>query len=102
MSSDSISSFLDSTIHNRIAVRLIAEQHIALSQTYNSEKRPKFHDGVVNKSCSPQEMIKACSLFVAEMCEATFGVHPNVNIDGITDATFAYVLARILSLPITT
>lgn len=91
MSSDSISSFLDSTIHNRIAVRLIAEQHIALSQTYHSAKRPKFHDGVVNKSCSPQEMIKACSLFVAEMCEATFGVHPNVNIDGITDATFAYV-----------
>ncbi|KAI5124028.1 hypothetical protein M0805_003859 [Coniferiporia weirii] len=91
MSSSAISDFLDSTIRNRIAVRLIAEQHIALSWTQGKPPNCRNHDGVVNMACSPTEMIKACSMFVGEMCEATFGVHPDVVVDGHVDATFAYV-----------
>ncbi|THH03716.1 hypothetical protein EW145_g6061 [Phellinidium pouzarii] len=91
MSPGAVSDFLDSTIRNRIAVRLIAEQHIALTWALGRSLHYSIHDGVVNMTCSPVEMIKACSLFVGEMCEATFGVHPNVVIDGHLDTTFAYV-----------
>jgi len=91
MSASAISEFLDSAIRNRIAVRLIAEQHIALSQSLDSTPADGDNTGVVNMSCSPAEMIKACTLVVGDMCEATFGSAPNVILDGHINATFAYV-----------
>ncbi|KAH8108493.1 26S proteasome subunit P45 [Phellopilus nigrolimitatus] len=91
MSQGAIGDFLDSTIRNRIAVRLIAEQHIALSWALANSPPYGNHDGVVNMACSPSEMIKACSLLVGEMCEATLGAHPNTIIDGEVEAVFAYV-----------
>lgn len=92
MSQTAISDFLDSAIRNRIAVRLIAEQHIALSQALGESPSCGSHDGVVNMSCLPVDMVRACSIIVNEMCEATFGAHPEVVIDGHLGSTFASVL----------
>lgn len=89
MTPAAISDFLDSAIHNRIAVRLIAEQHIALSRALGEPLSGGNHDGVLNMACSPAEMIKACSVFVGEMCDATFGASPSVLVDGHVGATFA-------------
>lgn len=89
MSPGAISTFLDSAIRNRIAVRLIAEQHIALSHTLVDSTHIGNQNGVINMSCSPSDMVKACSVIVSEMCEATFGRHPDVVVDGHVDATFA-------------
>ena len=89
MSSVAISTFLDSAIRNRISVRLIAELHIALSHALGNSRHFGEHDGVVNMTCSPSDMVKACSMIVSEMCEATFGKHPDVIVDGHVDATFA-------------
>ncbi|KAH9056617.1 P-loop containing nucleoside triphosphate hydrolase protein [Lactarius vividus] len=91
MSSEQISSFLNAAIRNRIAVRLIAEQHIVLSRALQDPEQANTNIGVVNMSLSPIEMIRMCASFVSELCEATLGAAPPVVIDGATDATFAYV-----------
>lgn len=91
MSPIQISNFLDGAIRNRISVRLIAEQHIALSQALDNPDTDLSHVGVVDLKCSPREMIRMCGSFVSELCEATLGASPSIVIDGHADATFAYV-----------
>ena len=90
MSPEQISQFLDSAIRNRISVRLLAEQHIALSRDLqNPRGNMQDHIGVVDMACSPKKMIQMCGSFVSELCEATLGASPKVVIDGQPDATFA-------------
>lgn len=91
MSPNQICDFLDGAIRNRISVRLIAEQHIAVSQALNAPKDPIEHVGIVDMKCSPKAMIDMCGSFVSELCEATLGASPTIIIDGDVNATFAYV-----------
>lgn len=91
MSPTQISNFLDGAIRSRISVRLIAEQHITLTQALNDPDCDRRSVGVVNMHCSPKRMIHMCGSFVAELCEATLGASPSISIDGDVDATFAYV-----------
>lgn len=89
MNPEDISGFLDSAIRNRIAVRLIAEQHIALSRALqDGGEKMKEYIGVIHLACSPKNMINMCGSFVSELCEATFGSAPQIIIDGDVDATF--------------
>jgi len=91
MTPEQISTFLDEAISSRIAVRLIAEQHIALSRSLEDGEMAADHLGIVHKSCSPQSMIRMCGSWVSDLCEATLGAHPEIVIDGEVDATFAYI-----------
>lgn len=86
---EQISEFLDSTIRNRIAVRLLAEQHIAISRDLALGDATANHQGVVDLACSPKELIGVCGSFVKDLCEATLGASPQIIIDGDADATFA-------------
>lgn len=90
MSPTQISDFLDGAIRNRISVRLIAEQHIALSRALKDAKGDHdfLHNGIVNMTCSPSDMIRMCGSFVGELCEATLGTSPPLLMDGHVDATF--------------
>ena len=91
MSPQEISNFLDGVIRNRISIRLIAEQHIAVSQALKQPNSSAASVGVVDMKCSPRAMIQMCGSFVTELCEATLGSSPAIVIDGLADATFAYV-----------
>ena len=92
MSSEQISNFLDAAIRNRLAVRLIAEQHIVLSHALQNPEQANNADvGIVNMALSPVEMIRMCGSFVSELCEASLGSAPPIIIDGATDTTFACV-----------
>ncbi|KAI9569107.1 atypical/PDHK/BCKDK protein kinase [Boletus coccyginus] len=93
MSPTQISTFLDGAIRNRISVRLIAEQHIALSQALERQRGMGLtsHYGIVDMACSPAVMIKMVGAFVSELCEATLGAAPTIIVDGHQDTTFAYV-----------
>lgn len=111
------SQFLDGTIRNRIAVRLIAEQHIALSRALQRPDLMKNHVGVIDLQCRPMDLIRCgvfvyvllpfrdrcfcstCGSFVKELCSATMGASPEIVVDGNPDATFAYVvMSQIFSL----
>jgi hypothetical protein len=91
MSPTQVTNFLDGAIRNRIAVRLIAEQHIALSQALETREHvgATSHYGIVDMACSPAAMVKMCGGFVSELCEATLGGTPTIIIDGYQDTTFA-------------
>lgn len=90
MSPEQVSDFLDSAIRNRIAVRLLAEQHIALSRDLRDpSNKAADHIGVLNMKCNPKNMIRMCGSFVTDLCEATLGSSPKIIIDGDTNATFA-------------
>jgi len=91
MSPTQISTFLDGAIRNRISVRLIAEQHIALSQALERQREMGLtsHYGIVDMTCSPAAMVKMVGAFVSELCEATLGAAPTIIVDGHQDTTFA-------------
>jgi 26S proteasome regulatory subunit T1 len=89
MTPTQISDFLDGAIRSRISVRLIAEQHIALSQAIQSPYPPTNNVGVVDMYCSPAKTIKSCGFFVSELCNATLGDSPTIVVDGHADTTFA-------------
>jgi hypothetical protein len=90
MSSAEISSFLDQAIRTRIGVRLIGEQHIALSRALHESPLAPLHDvGVVDMACSPAQMVRMCSRFVADLCEATLGASPTLVLEGDLQTTFA-------------
>lgn len=89
MSPSEISNFLDGAIRNRISIRLIAEQHIAVSYALTN-LADASHVGVVDMQCSPKKAVEMCGSFVTELCEATLGASPPIIIDGHTDAVFPY------------
>ncbi|CAK5264058.1 unnamed protein product [Mycena citricolor] len=87
-----ITNFLDRAIQNRISIRLIAEQHIAISQALeNVVEMQSDRIGVVDMNCSPTQMIRMCESYVAELSLATLGASPSIEIDGFPDSTLAYV-----------
>lgn len=101
ISSQDMTDFLDRAIRNRISVRLIAEQHCAISLMLN---QPEGRDiSIVDMHCSPQMMVEKAGHFVGQLCESTLGATPGIVIDGHTDATFAtvpihleYILTEVL------
>jgi 26S proteasome regulatory subunit T1 len=102
MSPTQISNFLDGAIRNRISVRLIAEQHIAISHALEAASQEEVGNiGVVDLQCSPLQMIRMCESYVAELCSATLGASPSIVIDGYPDATFAYVSVHLFSCLLT-
>jgi 26S proteasome regulatory subunit T1 len=89
MTPSGIGDFLDGAIRNRISVRLIAEQHITLSQAISDPQINCNDVGVVDVACSPSGMINMCGSFVSQLCDATLGESPPIVIDGHSDSTFA-------------
>ena len=111
------SQFLDGAIRNRIAVRLMAEQHIALSRALQRPDSMKDHVGVIDLKCRPMDLIqydifhvvlpfrdpiscRTCGSFVKELCSATMGTSPEIIVDGSPDATFACVVLSRSLLPL--
>lgn len=109
MTPEQTSQFLDGAIRNRITVRLIAEQHIALSRALQHPDSMKDRVGVINLKCRPLDLIRCdifcvalsfrdqvscsiCGSFVKELCSATMGASPEIVVDGSPDTTFAYVV----------
>ena len=98
MSPAEISKFLDGAIRSRISVRLIAEQHIALTHASNDPHCDRRSVGIVDMHCSPLRMVHMCGSFVTELCEATLGNSPSIKVDGEINASFAYDFLYMLVL----
>ncbi|CAE6450843.1 unnamed protein product [Rhizoctonia solani] len=102
LSQERVSSFLDLSIRGRIAVRLIAEQHIALSRAVREQngsrpdkKQSVGEVGVASANCVPKDMVRLCAAFVGELCEATLGAAPPLIIDGVVDTKFSYIPVHV-------
>ncbi len=88
MSPDNTAAFLDEIIRSRIAVRLIAEQHIAISHNLRDPPPVGKDVGIIHQKTSPKDMINMCARFVTELCDATLGTSPRLVMEGDVEAMF--------------
>eukprot|EP00730_Choanoeca_flexa_P019095 TRINITY_DN9313_c0_g1_i2.p1 TRINITY_DN9313_c0_g1~~TRINITY_DN9313_c0_g1_i2.p1 ORF type:complete len:436 (+),score=69.28 TRINITY_DN9313_c0_g1_i2:42-1349(+) len=80
---------IDSIVRARIGIRLLVEHQIGLHLD-----RP-HHVGVINTKFKPVDVIKACVRESQTMCSRTYGIAPEVEIDGHVDSEACYVVAHL-------
>ncbi|WFD18090.1 hypothetical protein MCAP1_000302 [Malassezia caprae] len=95
MDPEKITNFLNAALHSRIGIRIIAEQHLALSATANSARNGDKPSparlsptsvGIVDTAMAPADVIRQSSEYVRALCEATFEMAPEVVLEGQVDA----------------
>ncbi|RKF59734.1 kinase, mitochondrial [Erysiphe neolycopersici] len=100
MSPDEVAKFLNEHLHARIGTRLIAEQHIAIHNSFhqqqelNSDANGQISSpliGILDTSLKPANMVNSCGSFVSEICESRYNVRPSWVIDGDSSTTIAYI-----------
>ena len=92
----------------RISRRVIAEQHLALTETFHSHWR--FADakhqqnpnldfvGEVFLRCNAREVVAECGERAKDLARAAYGrscVLPDITVQGHLDATFPYILSHL-------
>jgi pyruvate dehydrogenase kinase 2/3/4 len=104
VSADIMDNFVQSMLRARISRRVIAEQHLALTETFNSPwhvPQPSSESefvGEVLLRCNAREVIERCAKFTQDLCRSTAGAGqlvPEIRIQGHTNATFPYVLSHL-------
>lgn len=101
---DTMDNFVQAMLRARISRRVIAEQHLALTETFNHPwhvPQPSSENefvGEVLLRCNAKEVIERCGQFTQEICRSTGGADPmvpEIRILGHTNATFPYVLSHL-------
>ena len=100
--------FMNNLLKSRISRRVIAEQHLALTETFNSPWH--FPDaqlevdtnadfiGEVFLRCSAREVVQACWDRVSVLAKDAYGpqvILPELKIEGHLNATFPYILSHL-------
>jgi pyruvate dehydrogenase kinase 2/3/4 len=91
--------------HQRISRRVIAEQHLALTETFNSpwhfpDSKPLETEfvGEVFLRCNAKEVVSRCGKQVQALAAAAYGpstILPEIKLLGHLDATFPYILSHL-------
>jgi len=92
----------------RISRRVIAEQHLALTETFNSPwhfpsaKNPLESNadfvGEVFLKCNAREVVESCGMLAQDLAKQAYGdscVVPEIKLDGHLEATFPYILSHL-------
>jgi pyruvate dehydrogenase kinase 2/3/4 len=93
------------TTLQRISRRVIAEQHLALTETFNSpwhfpDAKPLEAEfvGEVFLKCNAKEVVTRCGKEVQALASTTYGpstILPEIKLKGHIDATFPYILSHL-------
>lgn len=103
MPADAMDAFVNGMLRARISRRVIAEQHLALTEFYLSPSHsphPSSENDLVGEvllRCNAKDIIRACGEFAQRICrDSVRGVAvPEINIRGHVSATFPYVLSHL-------
>ncbi|CAL3973133.1 unnamed protein product [Diplocarpon coronariae] len=102
MKPEDMDKFMNTILRSRISRRVIAEQHLALSDTFNSSPSSSTPAadfvGEVFLKCSAHEVVSQCFTAVQDLCIQTYGIStplPALNLNGHLDATFPYILSHL-------
>ncbi|KAI1176135.1 branched-chain alpha-ketoacid dehydrogenase kinase [Nemania sp. FL0916] len=97
--------FMNTILRARISRRVIAEQHLALTETFNSHwfsPGAKLNDsefiGQVFLKCVARDIVEECGRAAQEMARSAYGADaavPEILIDGHLEVTFPYILSHI-------
>ncbi|BCS27626.1 protein kinase PKP2 [Aspergillus puulaauensis] len=105
--SDAMDEFMNTLLRARISRRVIAEQHLALTETFNSPWHfPGSQDrtdlnadfvGEVFLKCNAKEVVERCGKLVQDMIRQSTGSDkiPEISVQGHLDATFPYMLSHL-------
>jgi signal transduction histidine kinase len=76
--------------------RVLAEQHLELTKSFNTRPAPSTLIGIVDTSCQANAIIKKCANVCTNMFEKAYGMPaPKVIHDGYLAASFTYIPAHI-------
>ncbi|KIV86406.1 hypothetical protein PV11_02018 [Exophiala sideris] len=101
---DAMDKFVQAMLRARISRRVIAEQHLALTDTFNSPwhvEQPSAEDefvGEVLLRCNAKDIIERVGKFTQDICKSLAGpdaIVPEIKIQGHVNATFPYVLSHL-------
>lgn len=104
VSADTMDNFVQAMLRARISRRVIAEQHLALTDTFNSPwhvPQPSSESefvGEVLLRCNAKDVVERCGRFTQGICKTSGGadpVVPEIRIQGHVSATFPYVLSHL-------
>jgi [3-methyl-2-oxobutanoate dehydrogenase (acetyl-transferring)] kinase len=82
---DHMQIFLDRTLTSRLGIRMMCEHHIAMHEHRDG------YIGIINLWLSPRDLVLRCANFARQVCEDTYGVTPEVIVDGHVDIKFPYI-----------
>ncbi|KAI9863619.1 MAG: hypothetical protein M1813_003642 [Trichoglossum hirsutum] len=106
MKPEDIDRFMNTILRARISRRVIAEQHLALTETFNSPWHfadAKFQPdadfiGEVFLRCSAREVIQRCGKLCQDLAREAYGADapiPEIILEGHLEATFPYILSHL-------
>ncbi|CAG8150108.1 unnamed protein product [Penicillium olsonii] len=104
---DEMDRLMNTLLRARISRRVIAEQHLALTETFNSPWHfPDSHDrtdmnadfvGEVFLKCKAKEVVERCGKVAQDLMRKSSESTkiPAITVQGHTDATFPYILSHL-------
>lgn len=103
MPADDMDAFVNRSLRARISRRVIAEQHLALTESFNSpghSAHPSSEDGIVGEvllRCNARDVVRECGEFAQKVCQRFVPgtAVPEITIRGHLSATFPYVLSHL-------
>lgn len=107
--SDACDRFMTGLLRSRISRRLIAQQHLSLTEMFHSPSHfpqakrpnPSGEDELVGEiflKCNAAEVVQRCAEAASELTKKAYGSDvaiPRVVLQGHLDATFPYILSHI-------
>ncbi|QSZ32619.1 hypothetical protein DSL72_002198 [Monilinia vaccinii-corymbosi] len=97
--------FMNTILRSRISRRVIAEQHLALTETFHSHWNPPDGKpveaefvGEVFLRCNAKEVVERVGREVQALMSATYGpstTMPEIRLVGHLEATFPYILSHL-------
>jgi pyruvate dehydrogenase kinase 2/3/4 len=92
MEDQDLNIFINETLQSRVSRRVLAEQHLALSEGFNGVKPKPNMIGIVNTACKASEIVKNCASLSSSLFSKAFQVPPpQVIVDGDLNAKFTYI-----------
>ncbi|EFQ28004.1 uncharacterized protein GLRG_03148 [Colletotrichum graminicola M1.001] len=105
MDAKDLDRFMNTILRSRISRRVIAEQHLALTETYHS---PWFSPGAklsesefigeVFIKCVAKDVIERCTRAVQSLARSTYGQDvelPEIKVEGHLEASFPFILSHL-------
>lgn len=104
---DECDRFMTMLLRSRISRRLIAQQHLALTERFNAPRQPTKasssttdddYVGHILLKCNAKDIIERCAESSKQLVEKAYGPDvsiPKVVVQGHLDTTFPYILSHI-------
>lgn len=94
MEEGDLNKFMNETLQSRISRRVLAEQHIALSNCFDglAPAEPPNVIGIVNNRCNAHSIVMKCAGLVSDLFREVYEIPPpEVIVDGNLHASFTYI-----------